>query len=90
MKPPNAHSGLESGDSVPSVPQDLPAPYLAQLLLVPTALNREPWTDVDYAKGSEVLLLLTLPCGLAPNLSVASLAEVNLCFLELTQLSSQL
>lgn len=42
------HSGLESGDLDTFFPGDLPA--LVQLLLVPTALPREPWSDIDYAR----------------------------------------
>lgn len=79
-KRPLVHSGLESGDLITLVPCDLPALNSAQLWLVPTTLLREPGSAIDYARElrSVTSLLLTLPCGLAPNLPLASLAEVNL------------
>lgn len=44
---PLIHSDLESGDFAILVAHDPPALYLTQLLLVPTALAREPWADTD-------------------------------------------
>lgn len=45
--------GFESGDFATLAPHAPPALYLTQLLLVPTALTREPWADIDLGQGTQ-------------------------------------